>query len=79
MNAEEILELLRHRPFQAFRIVTTDGTSYEIRHPELAMVGKRSITVGLTADPSQPLYDRTVIIALLHVQRLEPVPALQAS
>jgi hypothetical protein len=73
MSSEDILGLLRRRPFVPFRLVTTDGTAYEIRHPEWLMPGRRSVVVGVRGQPSEAVYDQAIIISLLHVQRLEPV------
>lgn len=51
----------------------SDGRSFEVRHPELCMVGKRTAVVGLTADPAQIVYERTVSVDLLQIVTLEPV------
>ncbi len=37
--------MLRKRPFQMFRIHVTDGTVYEIRHPEMMVVGRTKALV----------------------------------
>jgi hypothetical protein len=75
MAPEELRDALRQKPFEPFRLVMTDGTSYEIRHPDLLLVGRRSVTVGLTGEPGQTYYERTVKVDLLHVIRLEPIEA----
>jgi hypothetical protein len=72
MGSDDLLTALRRRPFVPFRLVTTDGTGYEIRHPEWLMPGKRSVLIGVHAQPDDPAYDQFVILSLLHVQRLEP-------
>jgi hypothetical protein len=77
MAPEELREVLRRQPFEPFRIVLTDGTGYDIRHPDLLWVGQRSAHVGLTGDPSQTLYERTVRVDLLHVIRVEPLGVAQ--
>jgi hypothetical protein len=59
MANEELREILRRSPFEPFRLVMTDGTAYDIRHPDLLMVGRRSIIVGLTGDPA-PDFFRTI-------------------
>ncbi len=82
MPPEDLWEQLRRQPFEPFRLHLTDGTAYEIRHPELMMVGRRSAVVGfLERDRGQdpPLYDRTATVALLHVVRLEPLAAPPAA
>ena len=73
MSHEDLLQFIRQRPFIPFRLVTTDGTGYEIRHPEMLMPGRRLAIVGLPNDPAVPAFDRTVAVSLLHVQRLEPL------
>jgi hypothetical protein len=73
MSSEDILALLRRRPFVPFRLVTTDGTTYEVRHPEWLMPGRRSVVVGVRDQPSEAVYDQFIVISLLHVQRLEPI------
>ena len=75
----DLLSFIRQRPFIPFRLVTTDGTTYEIRHPEMLMPGRRMAVVGLPDDPAVPAFDRTATIALLHVQRLEPLEIVKAS
>ena len=68
MRPEDILELLRARPFRPFRISLSDGQRFEVRHPELAMVGRNQVVIGV-ADAAGPegTFERTVNCALLHV------------
>ena len=49
MRPDDIRNFLNRRPFQPFRITLTDGRNYEVRHPELVMVGRSSIVIGLPA------------------------------
>jgi hypothetical protein len=73
MALEELRDILQQQPFEPFRLVMTDGTSFEIRHPDLLWVGRRSAHVGLTGQPGQTFYERAVRIDLLHVIRVEPL------
>jgi hypothetical protein len=75
MSHEDLLHFIRQRPFVPFRLVTTDGTGYEIRHPEMLMPGRRLAIVGLPDDPAVAAFDRTVAVSMLHVQRLELMDA----
>jgi hypothetical protein len=76
MPFEEVLERLHRRPFEPFRIHLTDGTTYEVRHPELVLVGRRSMVVGVSDVEQQPVvYDRYTTVALVHIVRLEPLAA----
>jgi len=70
MAPEELRETLKHQPFEPFRIVLTDGKGYDIRHPDLLLVGKRTAVVGLMGNGHAPFFDRTVKVDLLHISRL---------
>jgi len=78
MSAEELRSTLKQQPFEAFRLVMTDGVGYEIRHPDLMMLGKRSAIVGLTGDPGQTYFERSVKVDLLHIIRTEPIEHSQS-
>jgi hypothetical protein len=79
MSPQELRDTLRQQPFEPFRLVMTDGTGYDIRHPDLLWVGRRTAMVGLAGHPAQTLYERAVKIDLLHVIRLEPLEATPPS
>jgi hypothetical protein len=74
MPPQALLDLLDRQPFEPFRIVMTDGTGYDIRHPGLCMTGRRNAAIGVPRTPDERLYDRLITVALLHIQRLEPLP-----
>ena len=76
MVAEELRDILRQQPFEPFRLVMTDGEGYDIRHPDLLLVGVRTAVVGLTGDPGKTFYERTVKVDLAHVVRLKPLGSL---
>jgi hypothetical protein len=79
MAPEEIAARLRRKPFVPFRVTLTEGSIYEIRHPELCMVGRRSAIIGISTrnDPDR-LFDRSVDVDLLHIVKLEPVETASA-
>ena len=65
MNSETLLELLRHQPFEPFTVFLTNGDSFQVRHPDQAIVLKTRLVVG------DPETDRLQICALLHIARIE--------
>ncbi len=71
MSHEDLRDYLRERPFRPFRLVLTEGTIYEVRHPELFMLGNRSVVIGLPRHPTETVYDRTTMVNLFHIVRLE--------
>lgn len=75
MSAEELHASLRQQPFEPFRIMLSDGTSYDVRHPDLLWVGQRSAYVGLNGEPGQTLFERSVKLDLLHITQVYPLDA----
>ncbi len=79
MRSKDLLEHLRRRPFRRFRLVLTDGRAFEVRHPELVMVGTSTLTIALVQprDP-EPMHDRQVTVPLVEVLRVEPAESSPA-
>ena len=75
MTRPDLLKRARQRPFVPFRVVLTEGTAYEVRHPEQIMMARDSAVIGLPSQPEQDYFDTTVLVDLFHIVRLEPVPA----
>jgi hypothetical protein len=74
MTREELREYARKQPFQPFRVALTTGDVYDIRHPDLIMVGQRSAVIGLTNDPAGTFYSRSFIVDLIHVVGIQELP-----
>ncbi|MHB1425404.1 MAG: hypothetical protein ACYC3I_19715 [Gemmataceae bacterium] len=74
MRQEELQEHARRHPFEPFRIVLTTGATYDIRHPDLIMVGQRSAIIGNTNQPNGTVYQSTIKVDLLHVVGIEELP-----
>lgn len=73
MTVQTFRELLAQRPFRPFRLVMSSGQSYEVRHPEMAMLTRGDMLVGVgEADDGVPAEFR--ICSLLHVATVEPLP-----
>ena len=70
---------LNKQPFQPFRIVTTNGKSYDIteRDRPLLLVGKRTVIIGLRVPETDPYFDRYEVVSFVHIVRLEPIPVSQ--
>jgi hypothetical protein len=80
MTPKDILDLIQQRPFEPFRLYLSDGAVFEVRHPELAMVGRSTVTVGIPSKDSQePVYDHLVKCTLVHITRTEPINGTRMS
>jgi len=75
MTRSDLLARVRQKPFRPFRLVVSEGGVYDVRHPDLIMMGRDSVVIGVSKDPQQDFYDSTVEIDLWHVVRLEALEA----
>ena len=73
MPPRDLLEALRRRPFVPFRIHVSEGATFEIRHPEMMLLGLASVTIAIPADAAAPYYHRTEVVAARHIIRLVPL------
>ncbi|MDO8629417.1 MAG: hypothetical protein Q7R41_02895 [Phycisphaerales bacterium] len=72
MDPDELFEKVRHRPFEPFRIHVSDGTSYDVKHPDQIMVGRRSCHVGIARNGTGP-FQKIAVVANVHITRIEPL------
>ncbi|MEM1353669.1 MAG: hypothetical protein AAGC44_00090 [Planctomycetota bacterium] len=76
MQISKITNILQKQPFQPFEIVTSSGSRYLVKHPELVWVAKGALYVSqrieqpeegeMVADPAT--------ISYMHITELVPVP-----
>ena len=72
MTVQTFREMLGRRPFQPVRLTLSSGNSYEIRHPEMALLTRTSLLIGVDlAEDGVPAEFK--IISLLHVTAIEPL------
>jgi hypothetical protein len=79
MPPEALKRLLRQNPFGSFRLVMTDGKTYDIVHPDFLWIGMAEAHVGTRGDVQEGIWERFDIIALRHITRIEPLPAATPS
>jgi hypothetical protein len=74
---EEIQARVRRQPFVPLRIVTSAGQTFDIPHPELIMIGRRSVEVGSPSPENPTTFERVTHVAIMHINTIEelPVPA----
>jgi hypothetical protein len=74
MTVQTFRELLSRHPFRPFRLVMSSGQSYEVRHPEMTMLTRTDLLVGVgETEEGVPAGFR--ICSLLHVATVEPLSA----
>jgi hypothetical protein len=72
MRADEISKHLRRQPFRPIRVYVSDGSAYDVRHPELMFVSRSEVVIGL--DPGTDVIpERSVYCDPVHITRIEPI------
>ena len=71
MPLDSILAMLESKPFVPFRVVTSNGENYEIRHPEMAVATKAQMAIALPDPDGTP--SRLQLLSTLHITALEPL------
>ena len=78
MTVQTFRELLTKKPFQPFRLVMSSGKAYDVRHPEMAMLTKSDLLVGIDeTDEGVPAEFK--ICSLLHVSAIEPLNGAESA
>ena len=74
LTSADVLSRVRQRPFVPVRLSTSAGEIFDITHPDLVLVGRRDVTIGI-ADPDEPsIYDRQVRVSILHLTTMTDLP-----
>ncbi len=74
MTVQTFRNLLTEQPFKPFRLIMSSGQAYEVRHPEMAMLTRTDMLVGIDIeDDGVPAEFK--ICSLLHVTAVEPLSA----
>jgi hypothetical protein len=72
MTVQTFREMLGRRPFQPVKVTLSSGQSYEIRHPETALLTRTDLLIGVdVADDGVPAEFR--ILSLPHVTAIKPL------
>lgn len=77
MNVETLREMIRRQPFEPLRIKTSNGEVFEIRHPEMAMITKSVLAIGLLDADGTPT-DRVEYISHLHITSIETLAGAES-
>ena len=72
MRPDDLRRLLKRQPFCPLRIFVSDGSIYDITHPELAMVVHMSLRIALPPSGimGSPL-EHAIFVSIIHITRVE--------
>jgi hypothetical protein len=75
VKAEDLLSRLKKRPFEPFRITLKNGRSYDIRFPEMNMVGSSWMSIGIPEpNKADPIAEHLIHLDLVNIQDVEALP-----
>jgi hypothetical protein len=73
-SSDDIQRRLRQSPFIPVRIIISSGQTFDILHPDLILVDRRDITIGMASSENPTQYEQTTRVPILHVTALEDLP-----
>lgn len=73
MINDTLRQQLARRPFEPFHVVTSSGQTYDVRHPDAAILLKNGLAVAY-GGPSSGLPEHVANLSLLHITAVESLP-----
>ena len=70
MTLQSFQHLLSKRPFQPLVLVMSSGERYAVRHPEMAMLTRTALYIGI-GEEADGIPADAVWVSLLHVAAVE--------
>jgi hypothetical protein len=69
-NAKQLKDFIDAKPFRPFKVLMSDGRSYEVPNHDAAFVTQNKIEIGLDLNKNG-IARRSVYCAILHIASLE--------
>jgi hypothetical protein len=66
MSIHVVRDILKRRPFEPFRLVLSSGDTYEVRHPETALLVKGGLYIAIPPD-ADGLPENAVYCSIAHI------------
>ncbi len=73
-SADDIQTRLHERPFTPLRLVTGTGQSYDVHHPDLVLVARRFLVIGMPSAENPSQAEQVTRVALPHVTEMRDLP-----
>jgi hypothetical protein len=73
MTFRKVAEYVEAEPFRPFRIKMASGSYFEIRHPEMILIGRTSVRVYTTPDGDSGNGARWHDVSLMLMETVEPI------
>jgi hypothetical protein len=56
------------------RIITTTNQTYDVFHPDLVLVGRRFLMIGLPSTENPTQADQVTRVAMIHITEVRDLP-----
>jgi hypothetical protein len=70
----DIRDHVRRRPFVPFRVTTSSGQTFDVRHPEFVLVFRRFLEIGIPVPEEPNFLDRAEQVSILHITSVTDLP-----
>ena len=74
-TADDIQARLRDRPFTPVRFVVSTGQTYDVYHPDLVLVARRFLIIGLPSTDNPIQAEQVTRVGILHVTEMRDLPS----
>ncbi|MGW8256548.1 MAG: hypothetical protein ACWGMZ_03585 [Thermoguttaceae bacterium] len=74
-NPDDIQNRLRQSPFTPVRIIISSGQTFDVYHPDLVLVGRRDMVIGMASEKNPAQYEQITRVPIMHITALEDLPA----
>ncbi len=75
MTFRKVVEYVSAEPFRPFRIKMASGQTFDVRHPEMILVGRTSVRVYSSGEQGSGNGERWHDVSLVLMETLEPIEA----
>jgi hypothetical protein len=76
ITSTDLLSYMKAEPFRPIRIHMASGATFDVRHPEMAKVGRNSVILFTFVTDNPEIFDRWETISLVLMERVSQVDAI---
>jgi hypothetical protein len=73
-SSDDIQKRLRQSPFVPVRIIISSEQTFDVYHPDLVLVGRRDMIIGMASSENPSQYEQTTRVPIMHVTALADLP-----
>ncbi len=70
ISPQEVLRYLKEEPFRPFKIHLASGKIFEVRHPEMARVGRNFLVIFTFVADAPELLDQWETVSLMLIEHI---------